>query len=340
MHRNLLVLAIAGLCASAAHAQSSVQLTGVTDVYVGSLKMAGDTGRRTAVNSGGMTTSWFGFKGTEDLGGGLKANFALTSFIQVDDGSQGRFAGDTFFSRDANVSLSGGFGTLLLGRWLAPNFLPSVLANPLGDSFAFSPLILHKNVPLFNASGWKATTAADTGWSNQIAYSTPDIGGFKANLQYQFGEQAGDNGKKNIGANFFYFGGPLLLTGYYERDQISNPGQGTYLGTTRKDWMLGAAYDFKVAKPYLTYGQAEADNLPGKAKTLQLGVSAPLGAGKLMASWAMTELSASDLDRKTLTVGYGHDLSKRTDVYALLMNDKITGQTSGTSVGVGVRHRF
>ncbi|HBT67868.1 MAG TPA: porin [Agrobacterium sp.] len=272
--------------------------------------------------------------------GNLKAGFALTSFIQVDDGTQGRFPGDTFFSRDANVSLSGGFGTLRLGRWMAPNFLPSVLANPLGDSFTFAPLILHMNVPLFNASGWQATTPSDTGWSNQIAYTTPDIGGFKANLQYQFGEQAGDNGKKNVGANFFYFGGPLLLTGYYERDQIANPGQGAYLGTTKKDWMLGAAYDFTVVKPYLTYGQAEADNLPGKAKTLQLGLSAPLGAGKVLASWARTELTAADVDRKTLTVGYDYNLSKRTDVYAMLMNDKITRQSTGNSFGVGIRHRF
>ncbi|HCL86300.1 MAG TPA: porin [Comamonadaceae bacterium] len=339
MHRKLLTLA-AVLCAAGAHAQSSVQITGLTDVYAGSIRMAGDAGRRTVVNSGGMTTSWFGFTGTEDLGSGLKAGFALTSFIQVDDGTQGRFPGDTFFSRDANVSLSGGFGTLRLGRWMAPNFLPSVLANPLGDSFTFAPLILHMNVPLFNASGWQATTPSDTGWSNQIAYTTPDIGGFKANLQYQFGEQAGDNGKKNVGANFFYFGGPLLLTGYYERDQIANPGQGAYLGTTKKDWMLGAAYDFTVVKPYLTYGQAEADNLPGKAKTLQLGVSAPLGAGKVLASWARTELTAADVDRKTLTVGYDYNLSKRTDVYAMLMNDKITRQTTGNSFGVGIRHRF
>jgi len=229
---------------------------------------------------------------------------------------------------------------VLLGRWMAPNFLPSVVGNPMGDSFTFSPLILHMDVPLFNGTGWKATVPSDTGWSNQIAYSTPDIGGFKANLQYQFGEQAGDNGKKNVGANFFYFGGPLTLTGFYERAQISNPGQGTYLGTTKKDWMLAAAYDFKVVKPYLSYGQAKADNNPDKAKTLQVGASAPLAGGSLLASWAKTELSFTDLDRKTFTLGYDYYLSKRTDVYAMYMNDKITNQSTGNSFGVGIRHRF
>ncbi|MDE2413729.1 MAG: porin [Comamonadaceae bacterium] len=340
MPKKLIALAAAALCCAGAYAQSSVQLTGLTDVYVGSMKMAGDAGRKSVVDSGGMTTSWFGFKGTEDLGGGLKANFQITSFIQVDNGTQGRFPNDTFFSRDANVSLSGNFGSVLLGRWMAPNFLPSVVGNPLGDSFKFSPLILHMDVPLFNASGWKATVPSDTGWSNQIAYTTPNIGGFKANLQYQFGELAGNNGKKNVGANFFYFGGPLLLTGFYERAQISNPGQGAYLGTTKKDWMLAAAYDFKVVKPYLSYGQAKADNNPSKGKTLQIGASAPVAGGSLLASWVKTEMTVSNLDRKTFTLGYDYYLSKRTDVYAMLMNDRITNQSTGNSLGLGIRHRF
>lgn len=346
MKKNLIALSFslggALLCAAGAHAQSSVQLMGLTDVFAGSLKNAGDAGRTSVLNSGGMTTSWFGVKGTEDLGGGLKANFALTSFIKVDSGTQGRFANDPFFSRDANVGLSGGFGTVTLGRGLAPNFLPSILSNPLGDSFTFAPLILHMNVPLFNGTGWGATTPSDTGWANEIIYSTPSLGGLTANLHYQFGEIAGDSGKKNVGVNALYFSGPVTLTGFYERDQISNPAQpGTYLGTTKTDWMLGGAYDFSVVKAFASYGQAKADNTATKAKTTQLGVSVPAGAmGKVLASWAQTRLSGVDVSRKTFTVGYDHFLSKRTDVYAMLMNDRITNQTKGSSFGVGVRHRF
>ena len=104
MKTNMIAAAVLALVASAASAQSSVQLMGTTDIYAGGIRMAGDAGRRTVVNSGGMTTSWVGVKGTEDLGGGLKANFALTTFIQVDTGNQGRFANDPYFSRDANVS--------------------------------------------------------------------------------------------------------------------------------------------------------------------------------------------------------------------------------------------
>lgn len=74
MQKKLIALAATALCAAGAYAQSSVQLTGLADIYAGSMKMAGDAGRKSVVNSGGMTTSWFGFKGTEDLGGGLKAS--------------------------------------------------------------------------------------------------------------------------------------------------------------------------------------------------------------------------------------------------------------------------
>ncbi len=342
MKKTLIALGAALVCGTAAHAQSSVTITGLSDLYVGSMKMAGDASRRSVVNSGGMTTSWFGFKGTEDLGGGLKANFQLTSFLQNDTGTQGRFQGDTFFSRDANVSLSGGFGSVLLGRWMAPNFLPSVIGNPFGDSFTFSPLILHKDVPLFNGSGWRAMTPSDTGWSNQIAYTTPTYNGLSANIQYQFGEQPGQSSKNNYGANFFYFGGPLTLTGFYENADVSNPAATTLLPNNQKYWMLLGAYDFGMVKPYLSYGEKKiADAFSTKGKTLQVGASAPVGSsGKLLAEWVKTEWSTPDVNRKTFTIGYDHFLSKRTDLYAVVMNDKITNQTSGTSLGLGIRHRF
>ena len=345
MQKKLITLGAAMLCAAGAHAQSTVQITGIVDTFAGSMKMAGDASRQSVVDSSGLTTSWFGFKGSEDLGGGLKANFALTAFIKTDTGAQGRFNNDAFFSRDANVSLSGGFGTVMLGRWMAPNFLPSVVGNPLGDSFTFSPLILHMNVPLFNGTGWTATTPADTGWSNQIVYSTPKFGGFSANVQYQFGEVAGDNGKKNMGANFFYVDGPLTVTGFYERDQIKNyplaSGASPLIGATKTDWMLLGSYDLGRVKPFLSYGQAKADSSDSKAKTMQLGASIPAGpAGKVLVDWVQTEKTVTDVKRKTFTLGYDYNLSKRTDAYAMLMNDRITSQSTGNSLGVGIRHRF
>jgi predicted porin len=69
-----------------AQAQSSVQLTGTVDTYVGSMKMAGQE-RVASVGSGGLTTSWWGVKGVEDLGGGLKADFNITGFFRADTGT-------------------------------------------------------------------------------------------------------------------------------------------------------------------------------------------------------------------------------------------------------------
>ncbi|MDB5880373.1 MAG: porin, partial [Ramlibacter sp.] len=103
---------LAGLLATAcggAAAQSTVQLMGLLDSFAGGIRMAGDPARVRVLNSGGMTTSLYGMKGSEDLGGGVKANFLLTSFLQVDTGVPGRFGGDPYFSRDASVGLSGSF---------------------------------------------------------------------------------------------------------------------------------------------------------------------------------------------------------------------------------------
>jgi len=341
MKKSLIAMAVLTALAGTAAAQSSVQLMGIADVYAGGIKMSGDPGRRTVVNSGGMTTSWFGFKGTEDLGGGLKANFALTSFIQVDTGAQGRFAGDTFFSRDANVSLQGGFGTVTLGRALAPNFLPTILFNPFGDSFTFSPLVLHANVPLFNGTGWASTTPSDTGWSNEIIYSTPNFGGLSANLHYQLGEQPNTSGPKNVGFNVLYFAGPFAATAFYERDNIANPAGTTPFagGAKRTDYMVGASYDFGVVKAFGTWGKSKSSIAVPVAKTLSLGASIPLGAGKIMVGGARTKVQPGNT-RSTYTLGYDYNLSKSTDVYANVMRDKITTFSSGTSFGVGIRKRF
>ena len=90
--KKALILAT-GLAASVmgAQAQSTVQVAGLVDVYTGSMRMAGDAVSKSVVGSGGMTTSWWGMTGSEDLGGGMKASFALTSFFQADTGASGRF---------------------------------------------------------------------------------------------------------------------------------------------------------------------------------------------------------------------------------------------------------
>ncbi len=350
-HLTLIAVAVTTLLAAPAHAQSSVTLSGLADAFVGSMRMAGAPGRVYQVGSGGLTTSWFGMRGVEDLGGGLAATFALTSFMRVDTGSAGRFDGDPFYSRDANVGLSGRLGSVRLGRATAPNFLPTILTNPFGDSFTFSPLVLHANV---NTSAWSyRTTPADTGWGNQVLYTTPSFGGLTATLQYQFGEQlntTGNDSKKNVGVNLIYSSGPWSAAAYYERDQVSNPGNSAPLTTvvagvavpeTKKDWMVGGSYNPGFAKFFVTYGGAKTEVADYDAKTMSLGVSVPVGAGSILAAIARTKVEgAYDGSRTTGSVGYDYFLSKRTDLYAVLMQDRITDRSHGNSVGLGMRHRF
>ena len=101
--------------ASAAHAQSSVQLYGQVDEWVGATKFP-DGDRAWNVGGGGMSTSYFGMKGSEDLGGGYKTVFALEAFFRAQNGNYGRFQGDTFFARNSYVGIESPYGTFTAGR--------------------------------------------------------------------------------------------------------------------------------------------------------------------------------------------------------------------------------
>ncbi len=353
MKKTLVTAALGSLVASPAFAQN-VTLAGLVDVFAGSIQYSGD--KRTAkVDSNGMTTSWWGIAGSEDLGGGLKADFKLSGFFRPDSGSIGRFGGnENFFSRDAWVGLSGSFGSFHVGRDLAPNFLPTVVFNSFGDSFAFSPLVLHANVPLFNGTGWASANAGDTGWSNQIRYTTPNFGGLSANVHYQFGEVSGNSGNRNIGANFLYFGGPFALGGFVHQVRTNNPNTGTVgdvkLGfSQQKAWMLAGKISLGPANLFANYEQADNSNYSssaGNAKSKTSSVSADLaaGPGKLLVAYANTKFTRSSTTvtskRDTFSLGYDYNFSKRTDLYIVGMNDKITGYDRGNSFAVGLRHRF
>ena len=329
--------AMAAMAATGAAAQSSVQVSGLIDTYVGSLKRSGDSSSVAVVNSSGMSTSWWGFKGEEDLGGGLRAQFALTGFFRPDVGGAGRYDADTLFARDANVGLAGSFGRVSLGRDLAPNFVPSITLNPFGGSFAFAPLLLHTQTSTgaYRGQKWAATVAGDTGWSNEVMYVTPTVNGWTGSLFLQLGEQAGHGGKNNLGANVMYFGGPLTLGAYFQSVKVGNPVDVTpgdsrvfsfrpYNTTTgavyalapavkQNTWFAGAAYDLGVVKLYATYNistnrlAAGPDRDRGglRADTLQLGASAPLGQGALLFSWARTKVKAEgDFDAYLGSTGW------------------------------------
>lgn len=305
-----------------AQAQSSVSVYGLLDVSVGQTQAPGGASSK-AVDSGKMTTSYLGFKGTEDLGGGLSAVFTLEHFLRADTGSAGRFDADTFWSRNAFVGLTGGFGTVALGRQTTGLFVNTLLFNPFGDSFGFSPSIRH----YFTSN----TTTGDSGWSDSVKYTSPKVGGATLTAHVAAGEGSGG---KNLGISGVYFGGPLGLGFAWQDVEKGAAVQDT---TT---WQLSGSYDMKVVKLTAQYGQVDNDSTGQDYKITELGASVPVTeTGKVLAQWGQIDPSTG-AKRTTISLGYNHSLSKRTEVYGAYMSDKLSGSSAGNNYSVGVRHRF
>lgn len=339
-------LAAATLCLSAtASAQSSVNLYGLVDMSAGQFQDAGAK-KVDKVQSGNMATSFFGFKGTEDLGGTLKAKFALEGFLLADTGAYGRFAGDTFWARAAWVGLSGNFGTTTLGRTTNQFFVSTLVFNAFTDSFGYSPSIRQVLTPS-SVHPQMLAWLGDTGWSNSILYQSPNMGGLTINLQGALGE--GTQKGRNAGANALYFNGPFAATVAYQRVQQGISSFTPAIQSLGFDYQtsaqVGASWDFKVVKFMGQYSevttQAATDT---KSKIYGIGATAPIGAGKLLAQYGNAKNEAAgtrgEVVNKTLTVGYDYFLSKRTDIYGLVMNDKLTGVSTGNTFALGLKHTF
>ena len=337
-------LAIMAGCAAAGPAQaqaaagSSVQLYGLVDAYAGSMRRSDQPARTTAVNSNGMTTSYWGLRGSEDLGGGLKAVFVLESFFQTDTGSNGRNSTDPFLSRNAWVGLAGGFGQVSAGRQTNRLFVASGQFDPFGGSLQFSPVMLQTWQAVYDRA-----VLGDSVWNNTLQYTTPTIGGLRADVSYGFGEQAGHGGRGNKSLAVNYAKG-LFAAALTAQSVQYGPGlDGTAI--TRQTAVLAAAsYDLGVAKLYGQWQRARTPDLDMRADTAQLGVGIPVGAaGKLMASVARTRrdiAGAAGSRRTDWAVGYDHHLSRRTDLYAVYLSDRLSGHDAAGSIGAGIRHRF
>jgi predicted porin len=325
--------------ASAAQAQSAVSIYGLMDMSAGQFQNAG-TQKVWKADSGNMTTSFIGFKGTEDLGGGLKARFQIEHFLRADTGAAGRFNGDAFWARNAFVGLQGAFGATSLGRNTTPLFVSTLIFNAIGDSFGFSPSIRQLFTP--NTGLGMLPFFGDTGWNNSIAYNSPNHDGLSFNLLANLGEGAAGATGKNLSGNVLYFSGPLALTGAWQ--QVKNGAFGTPAGWKSQDsWQFGASYDLQVAKLYGQYTSVKTKATANTdTKIYGFGASIPVGAGKLLAQYgnARADLGATETSNKTLTVGYDYNLSKNTDVYAILVNDKVTGASTGNTLAAGIRLRY
>ncbi|SOY42703.1 Porin [Cupriavidus taiwanensis] len=351
-HRALATAAMALSLTQPALAQSGVTLYGQVDAFVGSTRASG--GERTAIlGAGGMQTSYWGMRGTEDLGDGLKAIFDLNGFYRVDTGRFGRADTDGFLTRSAYVGLqSSRYGTVRLGRNTTPYFLSTILFNPLVDSYNFGPSIFHTYKTATDGRVFDPGIIGDSGWSNSVVYSSPTAGGLTVNLIYAFGEQPGSTGQNKWGGNLNYFAGAFAATAAFQQVKFNTvPGDVTapaaLVGFDKQTAaQLGVSYDFGVAK---LFGQAQyiRTAIHGAQDDIQhangqVGVSVPVGAGSLLTSYAYgnTRNDVAGMGRHTAAIAYDYNLSKRTDLYAAYFYDRVTGRPHAETIGAGMRHRF
>ncbi|WP_101048530.1 porin [Macromonas nakdongensis] len=333
-------LALASACAltalgAQAQASSAVNVYGLIDVSLSSIKARGATTRVTSVDNGNMTTSFWGISGTEDLGNGWSAGFKLEGFFRADTGQTGRFtiAGtdDAMFSRNAHVSVSSkSLGTLTLGRQAPALFVQSLLYNAFGDSFGYSPTIRH-----YYTSG---TVTGDSGWNDAIGYSSPSFGGFRFGVASALGEDGTDG--SNVGVNASYSSGPFSIAVAFQ--DVEKDGTTTNAASVVDDtesYQLAGSYDFGVAKVFAQYGQVDNQTTGNEYKISGIGARVPVGSGAFVAQYGkLNKKTGNDVD--TLSVGYLHNLSKRTEVYATAMRDKEDTLSTGTHYSLGIRHKF
>lgn len=378
MKRRILWLSTLGLaCAFGAHAQSSVTLWGVVDLNLQRTN-AGGVGAVNALNNGGLSTSQLGFRGTEDLGGGMKAGFWLEGSLNPDNGTgrpsnannqasgAGAAGGGLAFDRRAYLSLAGRWGELRLGHDFVPTHYNSISFDPFNaNGVARAGNLTFAGAGLGSAPLFTAITA-----SNSISYwLAPDLGGFYGVAMLAFGENAStaanarDGNMKSIRVG--YAAGAFDVAAAMSRtDFAATAAVGKYTHAN-----VGASWNAGFAKFFALYNDVKVDLAPGSVRkhTLEVGAHVPVGAtGRLRVSVArLDDRSEGSLrnangtlrsanDARQFGLGYVHDLSKRTALYASYARLRNRGQgvyaVSGgltpaggqTSTGLefGVRHLF
>jgi predicted porin len=344
--KNLVAAAALLAAVGAAQAQSSLKVYGLMDMGVSSIETAhakGASTRTTSVDSGNMTTSFIGFAGSEDLGGGLKAEFALESFLAGDTGKTLNNNANYFWGRTSNVALSGGFGKVAIGQYDNPLFTSGYTYNPFGSSMAFSPTMRHLNyIGQTSISG--SGVGFDTGWVNSLTYESANYQGFSFVAQGSAKEATGSSNKNSYTAAATYAAGPLAATLTYVKAGKTTAPSLTAYTANEKVWDFGTSYDFGVAKAFLQYTDIKDDTNANKDKIFQLGVSVPVTEkAAILASYGqLKDKTSAGVTKKDniLSIGYDYTLSKRTDVYGAFMNNSQTSLEAGQSFSVGIRHNF
>jgi GBP family porin len=379
MKKSLLAVAVLGAMSGAAFAQvapNNITLYGILDAGLQSTKTttrASDaaaevSGTVTGLNSGIQSGNRWGLRGSEDLGGGLRANFQLESGFNLDNGALAQGTTTTvstavastpasvgtatvpsvnrLFGRAAWMGLSGGFGEVRLGRMATYSSNVTGIADPFGNGF--------------NNAGWQylSTAAGPQRNDNTVMYLTPKMSGLQGGVYYSFGEVSSPVSASTAKDNWIGFGvtynqGPLGLGLAYDTvDTSRNAAAATATAaavTEQRDtkWLnLGASYNFGVATVRFGYVDQDAANRTDR-KGYIIGADVPLAGGVLLASYQDGEDKTSagvKTDYSRLSLGYTYNLSRRTNLYTAFSNGKSKLPTFTSSkdrqFSLGVRHTF
>jgi len=338
LRRPAFVLTALASLTGMAHAQANVEIFGLLDI--GYLYTSADgNGSVSSINTDGNTSSRLGFRGTEDLGGGLKAAFWLEAAVGPDTGIGGSTSVENktaglaningsqglTFGRRSTVSLIGGFGELRLGRDYVPSFNNlTVSMHPFGTNGVGNAGQLFYQV---NTGGTTARTNVRA--SNSIGYFLPaSLGGFTGHFMYAMGEQASNAGAtaddgNHVGARIGYRSGDLnmaLATG------TTKYATGDFTQTN-----FAINYQFGPAKLMYLWGKNDV----GVTSTTvnMVGTQYKVSTGEVR--FAYTTLKADKVanDATQWAVGYVHDLSKRTALYANY--SQVSNDGTGTKFSVG-----
>lgn len=337
-----LLSAVAGL----AHAQSNVAIYGIVDTglyksTVSGERVFGSNGPGTPSGTSNPTSindklrmdekinSRIGFRGTEELGGGLKATFELEKRFKPFNGSS---ATALEFEGASNVGLAGDWGAVRMGR--VNNLLDETTRT-------FDP---------FNEFGVAArliSRVARTRQSNTVRYDTPAVNGFSGGLSYELSAQdvaAPNSSNAGYGSLARYNNGPLAVAVAYDKRANS---------ADSDQWSLAASYAFGPAKVSAIYDNATLKSTTAadiEERNWLLGLSYKIGSGTLNANLQRVKSeqsgSADTVDRR-YGIGYTHDLTKRTSLYAdasRTRGDRVRSTNAGndaySALSLGMTHRF
>jgi predicted porin len=318
MKKSLLALAALTAFTGVASAQSSVTLFGIIDLNLRNVKSGTNTLK--TMSQDGINSTRLGFRGVEDLGGGLRAGFWIEGAMTPDDGTNG----GQQWRRRSTVSLLGGFGELRLGRDYTPTFWNHTVFDPFGTNGVGAQTTLMAQ-PGGSTNALNSGTSTLVRANNTVGYFLPAMGGLYGQGMVAAGEGV-NNGNKYTGVRLGYAAGPVNVAFATGVTKISetNDFKGTNVGAS---FAIGT---FTLFGQWHKYSVDIATAGAPKSQTnLMLGGTLALGAGTLKASYGQAKADGTNFDGKQVAFGYQHDLSKRTALY---------GNFSKISNGAGARY--